>query len=280
MPGMHQVTIGTDPEVFFRSLNTGKFVSAHDLLPGTKHEPHRVPCGAVQVDGVAAEFNTWPAETSDEFLEFIEAVMESIKGYASAGNCEVVIQPTAWFDEDYWESLPDTPKLLGCTPDYDAYTGKKTPPPGTNETFRTGAGHIHLGFTEAYDPTEKEHFQVCRDLVMQLDAVIYPTSLLWDYDQKRRELYGRIGAFRPKFYGVEYRSVSNAYLREKAIQKWVFEASKFSAEEYLNRGIRFYDQAFVRDFVAQIYSGWVPEKDIVRGYLRDLNKVFGTPLFL
>lgn len=276
---MHQVIIGTDPEVFLRSIETKKIVSAHDRIPGEKTNPHRVPNGAIQVDGLAAEFNTDPAKTADEFLAFIESVLGSIKSHAGP-DVEVVIEPTAWFDQEYFDSLPEFPKLLGCTPDYDAYTGQKSPPPGTTEPFRTGAGHIHLGWTEEYNPTSKRHFSVCRDIVMQMDAVIYPTSLLWDYDQKRRELYGRIGAFRPKFYGVEYRSVSNAYLREKSIQRWVFEASKFSAEEYLNNDVRFYDEAFVRDFVAQIYSGWVPEKDVVRGYLRDLQKTFGTPLFL
>lgn len=275
---MLEVTIGTDPEVFLR-LPSGAFVSAHDRIPGEKYNPYPVPHGAIQVDGVAAEFNTNPAKTEDEFVSFIESVLSSVRAYAGS-DVEIAIEPTAWFDREYFDSLPDTPKLLGCTPDYDAYTEAKSSPPGTDEPFRTGAGHIHVGFAEAYDPTESGHFSVCARLVRQLDCILYPTSLLWDYDQKRRELYGRIGSFRPKFYGVEYRSLSNAYLREKAIQRWVFRATKTASESLLNSGVDYTGFEPAKALTTALYAGEVPSKTEIRQYLRALNSEFGTPLFL
>ncbi len=48
-------TIGADPEIFLR--RRGKAFSAHGVIPGTKKEPHNVEKGAVQVDGMAVEFN-------------------------------------------------------------------------------------------------------------------------------------------------------------------------------------------------------------------------------
>ena len=51
-------TIGADPEVFVADSLTNTFVSAHDLVPGTKLEPFAVNKGAVQVDGMALEFNS------------------------------------------------------------------------------------------------------------------------------------------------------------------------------------------------------------------------------
>mgnify|MGYP001584855390 CR=1 FL=1 len=57
-----EVTIGTDPEFFLEK--DGKPVSAHDLVPGTKHEPYPLgKSGAhVQADGTAVEINIKPAK--------------------------------------------------------------------------------------------------------------------------------------------------------------------------------------------------------------------------
>src|SRR3546814_9684922 len=63
IPGM---TFGCDPEVFILD-EYGAPVSPEDFLPGTKEEPYKVNKGAVQVDGMAGEFNIDPAHTFDEF---------------------------------------------------------------------------------------------------------------------------------------------------------------------------------------------------------------------
>lgn len=54
-------TIGADPEVFVG--REGQFFSAHGLVPGNKRRPHKVDRGAVQVDGMALEFNIDPASS-------------------------------------------------------------------------------------------------------------------------------------------------------------------------------------------------------------------------
>ncbi len=73
------ILIGCDPELFVFSENKKKIVSAHDLLPGTKEEPFAVPCGAIQVDGVAAEFNITPADESRRFIQNI-AIVKNLEG--------------------------------------------------------------------------------------------------------------------------------------------------------------------------------------------------------
>jgi hypothetical protein len=234
--------IGTDPELFAFDHRNDRFLSGHNMIPGTKQDPHEVRDGAIQVDGVACEFNTNPAENADEFLYNIKSVMGELQEFVEPFGVTLVAVPTATFDPEYFASLPAKTRELGCTPDYNAYTGKENDPPKTTEPFRTGAGHIHIGWTQFANPNDPEHFELCRKMVKQLDTVIYPTSLNWDADVRRRTLYGKVGSFRPKSYGVEYRPLSNAYLGNDDVIKWVFEASKRCAELLLDDDVRIYEK--------------------------------------
>lgn len=235
------ILIGTDPELFVKN-DKDEFVSAHDLIPGTKDNPYLVGGGAVQVDGVAAEFNTNPASSEDEFLENINRVRTRLNEMVQEVNpsYHLVAEPTATFTKEYFGMLPPEAVMLGCTPDYDAYTGKQNIPPETTEPFRTGAGHIHVGWTMGVDPLEEDHFKICCELVKQLDAVLYPLSHTWDSDTKRRTLYGKRGSFRPKFYGVEWRPLSNAYLREERTIRLVYRAV-FEATRLYFDGVKLYE---------------------------------------
>ncbi len=63
MPGF---TFGCDPELFVIN-DEGVFVSAEGLIPGDKQNPYKVPGGAIQVDGMAAEFNIDPVTNYADF---------------------------------------------------------------------------------------------------------------------------------------------------------------------------------------------------------------------
>ncbi len=276
---MMEITIGSDPEVFLRDAS-GTYFSGHDLIRGTKAAPYPVRSGAIQVDGVALEFNTAPAKTKEEFTQYISDVLSSLTEEYSKirPDLTIAMTPTATFSKEYFDRLPDSATELGCTPDYNAYTGAENEPPATTEPFRTGAGHIHLGWTKYANPHSDEHFETCRKLVRQLDTVLYPASLLWDSDDKRRTLYGKIGAFRPKSYGVEYRPLSNAYLKEKSIQEFVFEVSKKAAEDFFN-GIFYYDNELAQNMVNKIMYGEGVTHDEVWSYMQYASNQFGVPTY-
>lgn len=169
----YDVSVGTDPELF--GMKHGEFISVHDILPGTKQRPYRVTDGFVQVDGVAAEFNTYPAKTADEFLHNVRSVEREMQ--EMLGDVELQRVPTATFRKEYFDKLPPKVRELGCTPDFNALTGEENDPPSTTEPFRTGAGHFHFGWTSFADPNDPEHFDLCRKVVKQLDTVIFPISL-------------------------------------------------------------------------------------------------------
>ena len=154
---MYQITLGTDPEVFLTDTE-GRYVSAHDLVPGSKWDPHRVQSGALQPDGVAAEFNIDPVETADEFMSNIDTVMKQLESQIKSIRPDLIITmtPTATFSKEYFDSLPESAKELGCTPDYNAYTRDTNSPPSTTEPFRTGSGHIHIGWGDEFIVTGKQ----------------------------------------------------------------------------------------------------------------------------
>jgi hypothetical protein len=101
--------------------------------------------------------------------------------------------------------------------------------------FRTGAGHIHVGWTEGKDSEDMEHLQNCILLVKTMDYFVGLRTLKFDQDAKRRQLYGNAGAFRVKPYGVEYRVPSSAWCTSETLMGEVFDATK-AAVDYAQSG--------------------------------------------
>jgi hypothetical protein len=214
-------TFGCDPEVFL--FRDGKPISAEGLIPGTKAEPYPVEFGAVQVDGFAAEFNIEPVTSGELFDHHIAAVMKQLKGMLPK-DVSIEILPHVIFDEQTFNNATDKEKELGCSPDYNAWEGKvNTPPnPSDNPYMRTAAGHLHVGFTQNALLSDVQHIMNCCDLVKQFDWYLGAWSCLEDPDPVRRQLYGQAGACRLKDYGVEYRVLSNFWIKSPAYRAKVW----------------------------------------------------------
>lgn len=228
-----KLLIGSDPEVFLKK--DGKLVSCHGLLPGDKKNPFRVNRGAVQVDGMAAEFNIDPAASEEEFIGNLNAVMHQLRGML--GGYEIVADPVAHFGREYIDSQPAEAKELGCEPDYNAWLeGSVNPRPNVDAPFRTGAGHLHLGWKQ-----DDQNLGECIPVIKQLDAFLGIASVLFDPDTERRELYGKHGAFRPKPYGCEYRVLSNYWLRSDKLMAYVYQMTQ-KAFAHLVNGEHLYER--------------------------------------
>lgn len=245
-----EILIGCDPEVFM--MKDGRYVSAHGAIPGDKANPYKVDKGAVQVDGMALEFNIDPASTAEEFVENINTVMATLRSMVP--GYELAAVPVADFGAEHMAQQPPEALILGCEPDFDAWNGgKPNPKPDGERTFRTGAGHIHIGWTNGMDVNDPDHLEACMMVVRQLDVTLGVASLLWDDDHQRRTMYGALGCFRPKPYGVEYRVLSNAWVKSPELAAWVFEATKKAVEALYqgdNKGDfwdRFAKRVFAKD---------------------------------
>lgn len=209
-----QFLLGADPEVFVRK--NGKPVSAHGMIEGTKSSPKKTSNGAVQVDGMALEFNIDPVHYR-RFDEFNYNIVKTIRDLKElAGEVSIIPEPVQVFGEEFMAEQPDEAKELGCDPDFNAYTGEENPRPDGDRPFRTGAGHVHIGWGADIPVENREHFEICQEFVKVLDSTVGMYMTYIDRDPRRRELYGKAGAFRVKPYGVEYRTPSNVWIKNKS----------------------------------------------------------------
>lgn len=224
---MTTILVGADPEVFMKNPKTGKFVSAWGTIQGTKQKPFPVHKGAVQVDGNALEFNITPAATKQEFIGNVREVYDQLSKMVPGYN--LVIEPTAVFDNEYFQSLPADARELGCEPDFNAWLRDINPKPVTIDATRSAGGHVHVSWRgndpdmPLADVDDPNHFDDCCTITKQLDYYLGVHSLAVDRDTKRRELYGKAGAFRPKPYGVEYRTLSNFWIASSELTGWVYD---------------------------------------------------------
>lgn len=221
LEAMEGLTFGADPELFIINPD-GEFVSAAGMIPGDKTNPYKVEGGAVQVDGMAAEFNIDPVTNYKDFKKNIDMVRKQLEAMLPKGY-KLVATPTAKFSEIEWEKSPEESKILGCSPDFDAWRKTVNPVPVATDRVRHAGGHLHVGWTNDADTGDSLYVQSCVDLVRQLDWFLASWSVLKDPDNLRRSSYGKAGAMRFKPYGVEYRTLSNFWLGEDSgllLQVW------------------------------------------------------------
>lgn len=215
-----EYTIGADPEVFVG--RDGKFVSAHGLVQGTKEKPFKVNQGAVQVDGMALEFNIDPASSPEEFQSNIDAVQNQLG--SMIGDLDFLTESSVMFDKEFLLDVPYENLILGCEPDFNAYTAQPNERPDAGVLMRTAGGHVHVGGFSTGSAEGFEQMALSARVARALDDTLGVYSLFWDNDDKRREMYGQAGCFRPKSYGMEYRTLSNKWIFKPQLIRFVYDA--------------------------------------------------------
>ena len=224
------ILIGCDPEVFVKQ--DGIFKSAWGLIKGDKKNPFPVRNGAVQVDGMALEFNINPASTEQEFVINVQDVFAQM--CAMVPQYEVVAAPVAHFTPEYMKEQPEEALELGCEPDWNGWSGAINQKPNAQRPMRTASGHVHIGWTNGKDINDPMHSSNAFAVAKQMDYFLGLPSLFYDDDQERREMYGKAGCLRIKSYGMEYRTLSNAWLKSPALMAWVFRNAKAGMEQVMD----------------------------------------------
>lgn len=225
---MTVIKLGCDPEGFLFDGNN-EAVPALGFVPGNKQEPYKLDGGAVQVDGMAIEFNIDAVDNEDDFVKNILKVTSQITQMVKDVDKDTTIRwvPVAKFRQAIWNIAPEQAKLLGCDPDYNV-KGQVNANPTTkleDNPIRTAAGHIHIGWRDELieDPMEDSHFNMCLSIAQGFHESNLSTFLPQTLDEEERlQYYGHNGSFRPKKYGVELRAPSNVWVRTEASQRQIY----------------------------------------------------------
>lgn len=198
-------TVGADPELFLFSPE-GKPLSIIGKLGGTKERPIMLDKKgfAYQEDNVAAEYNIPACKTASTFqaanLYMLDFLKKKLASFGVLRNVASVLMPPE-------ELIDPRAMVFGCDPDFNAWSLKNNPPPMADDpTLRSAGGHIHVGNIHDWSKTKKIR------LMRNLDYTVGLHSVIWDSDNRRRELYGQAGSGRFKPYGIEYRTPSNYWI--------------------------------------------------------------------
>lgn len=207
-----KISIGADPELFVVNINK-KFISSIGKFGGTKKMPKSIGHGCfVQEDNVALEFNIPPSESKEKFVASINYALEELHKRARALNFDLAIVPSANFEKDQLRS--PAAKEFGCEPDNNAWTLMENQRPKCDDkSLRSAGGHVHVGH-KGFAPF---------DIARAMDLFLGVPSVSLDPDLKRRQLYGKAGAYRIKPYGMEYRTLSNFWLKTDSLKEWVYD---------------------------------------------------------
>jgi hypothetical protein len=219
-----RIKLGCDPELFLIDV-TGKLRASCDKVGGSKHDPQPlVELGdgyAVQEDNVAIEFNIPPAESAQQYVESVKKTMLYLgEGMKKMHGFTIVNLSAASFPKD--ELQHPASQVFGCDPDFNAWTLRKNPRPHAEDpNLRSCGGHVHVGIQGDVDPIR---------LIRCMDLFLGVPSVLMDKGELRKELYGKAGAFRTKDYGVEYRTLSNFWVFDDRLVKWVWDNTEKAVE--------------------------------------------------
>lgn len=225
------LTIGCDPEMFLRDIKTGKFVSGIGLIGGSKEHPLPITRDGhcIQEDNVSVEFNIPPCKTVEELVKHIQFVKDYITDtIAKPKGLMLACVPSALFSEDQLDN--EKAQTFGCEPDFNAWSmcTNDINREGVDPTLRVAGGHIHIGYDNPNDQTSME-------LIKAMDIFLAVPAVLVDTDKRRRQLYGKAGAFRFKSFGVEHRTLSNFWIENSDYIKWIY-SNLLDAIEFVNSG--------------------------------------------
>lgn len=232
--------VGADPEIFVVDAQD-KLLPAFKFLP-SKAAPikesstplgHRVGAEAYW-DGFQAEFRT-TADTCwaygvDSLQTGLRLIHNAAKAYDA--KAKLTLESVIEVPSDYLEGAEDEHVALGCDPSFNAYDKKgKEVASGRLLPIRMSGGHLHFGpetmignfFTKAAAP----------EYVKTLDAIVGVAcvSLFAELDiPLRREYYGLAGEYRLPAHGLEYRTLSNAWLSHPAIAHLVMDTARLALQ--------------------------------------------------
>lgn len=221
--------IGSDPEIFVE--NNEKIIPAFEFL-GSKEKPEKWRQNngggafdqTLYWDGFQAEFTTTPVTCLSWHVDSIQSALSVLSKKAKAYDKDAKLSIKTLIEvpmETLQNAAPEH-VAFGCTPSFNAYGMQGNITDGKNTIFRSAGGHIHFGVGQM-------SHEKAIPIVKALDKIlgVACVSLFAKYDNPaRRMMYGLAGEYRLPKHGIEYRTLSNAWLCHPLITNIVFDVAR------------------------------------------------------
>ncbi len=240
------INMGCDPELF---LSQGEVViGSEKVIPkaGIYSSHNSGAVSAVVRDGVQVELQPRASTCREGLIANLAWAFHQLRNQldgATTPNMTSVVEVS----EAELASLSDASRILGCAPSRNANNPSASinVNPATYQ-MRSAGGHLHFGLTSWPDVMANG---VRDSFVPLLDILLGNTCvMLEDPDQarERRKVYGRAGEYRLPAHGLEYRTLSNFWLKSPILASFVLGLGRFAVwvgmAEKMNSRQNVYDQ--------------------------------------
>jgi len=245
------IVFGCDPEFFFEKK--GKIIGSEkviDINKGLTFNTNGSDSSFKKfqeksrfiVDGVQAELNPRP-DTCRARLgnEISQCFRELYKKIQEDKELSINFSPLIKISKEELDSLDDKSKRFGCSPsknkDIKHQNAVQLVDP-LKYKYRSAGGHIHIGIDDNYGGNDVKYIMNEPDRLVQiLDILVGNTCVLIDRDPgnaERRKVYGRAGEYRTPSYGLEYRTLSNFWLKSYPLMSLVMNLTRFAVSIMTN----------------------------------------------
>lgn len=208
--------VGADPEIFVK--RDGRVIGSEKVVPEIE--------SIVAQDGVQVEFHP-PASMNPSILgSWISQAFIRLDMLSKAAGASISFDQVVEVERAELNSLSPKNRILGSDPSRNIYGIKPLVCDPETYQVRSAAGHLHFGLRgDLFDERVR--------LVGWLDVIVGNTCVLIDREPKaalRRENYGRAGEYRLPNHGLEYRTLSNFWLRNYTLLDFVLGLANIAVD--------------------------------------------------
>lgn len=228
----YKLTFGADPELFLSKdgeiIGAEKVIPKHGLQLVNEETGEEEGDPIVIIDGVQAELNPTASSCRESFSYSIKACFEALHTSLQNTGAKAEFKQTIEVSKNELKSLAAENQVFGCSPSNNAYEESKITVEAKEYPYRSAGGHIHFG--ENYIQLV-ELYKTPEDVIKILDIVLGNTCVLLDRDPgniERRKVYGRAGEFRTPKHGLEYRTLSNFWLKHYVLTSFVLSMGRLA----------------------------------------------------
>lgn len=234
------IMMGCDPEFFFTKDN--KIIGSEKVLPEAgltvakdfSGDKSFMNTGVAKfvVDGVQAELNPAPQKCRAWLGNQLSLCFQELQTEVKKQGVSVSFSTSVKLKKEELDALSDKAKLLGCSPSMNNGVEGKIKVNPLTYRHRSAGGHIHLGvYGGSGSAALSETLHDYKRLIPLMDIIVGNTCVLVDRapeNKIRRKVYGKAGEYRTPVYGVEYRTLSNFWLRSYPLMSMVFGLARLA----------------------------------------------------